>query len=236
MSTVATLGTKVSAFSQSSSSYWTQQYYILKSGDIWYRREINNALGYFALDYSDDAGATYENLVTLNLTEDSVLIDLAHIYRHQIRDFIYYVDRTITAIGYAGVENVDWEYIYSSGDYWDHLKSSMIFWGTVGINPIDKSSNGNNATTSKMIADNDSMVVSPLLQSYLNNLGTNDVFYDNPVYEDDTDYMPLNEPKPVRPKDVRIIGNRIFGGLTDLMIFNAALTGSNFKHATKGLF
>jgi hypothetical protein len=75
----------------SSRSSWTQQYVYLKSGDVWYRREINNALGYFALDYSDDAGATYENLVTLNLTEDSVLIDLAHTYTHQIVDFAYQV-------------------------------------------------------------------------------------------------------------------------------------------------
>jgi len=74
---------------------WTAQYYTVKSGSIWYRREINNALGYFYLDYSDDAGVTWENLATLDLTEDSVLIDLTHQYVHSIVGTSYHVDTTL---------------------------------------------------------------------------------------------------------------------------------------------
>lgn len=104
--------------SYSSSGSWTPQYYTLKSGAIWYRREINNVGGYFALDYSEDAGVTWENLVTLDLTESDPIIDLAHIYRHRIVNYAYHVDQTLTATGYAGTEGVDWEMIgvYSGAD------------------------------------------------------------------------------------------------------------------------
>jgi hypothetical protein len=70
---------------------WTQLYYILKSGVTWYRREINNAGGYFILWYSSDSGANWEDLLTLDLTEDSVLIDLTHQYTHRINGTAYEV-------------------------------------------------------------------------------------------------------------------------------------------------
>lgn len=66
--------------------HWTSSIYILKSGAIWYKRERNSALGYFKLWYSSDSGATWgdDALVTLDLTEDSPLIDTAHVNTHQI--------------------------------------------------------------------------------------------------------------------------------------------------------
>lgn len=95
-------------------SLWTAQYYILKSGALWYKREINNNLGVFVLYYSNDSGATWDTLMTLDLTEDSVIIDLAHLYRHRIVGTSYHVDQTLTSTGYAGAENTDWENIYST--------------------------------------------------------------------------------------------------------------------------
>ena len=95
-------------------SLWGGQYYILKSGDIWYRREINNAGGYFRLWYSDDAGVNWESLLFLDLTEDSVLIDLMHVYSHRIVGTQYRVDYLLTALGYSGTEGIDWENLYST--------------------------------------------------------------------------------------------------------------------------
>jgi hypothetical protein len=99
---------------KSGSRYWTQQYYILRSGVYWYRREINRIAGTFVLYYSNDSGATWDTLMTLDLTEDSVIIDLTHIYRHRIVGTQYRVDQKLTALGYAGVEDTDWENIYST--------------------------------------------------------------------------------------------------------------------------
>ncbi len=93
---------------------WSGFWFILTSGLTWYRREINSTGGYFVLYYSSDGGSTWENLFTLDLTEDSVVIDLTHAYRHRIVGTAYQVDRTLTATGYAGTEDIDWENIYST--------------------------------------------------------------------------------------------------------------------------
>jgi len=95
-------------------SLWSSLYYILKSGAIWYRRETNIAGGYFKLWYSSDSGGTWEELMSLDITEESVIIDLDHDYRHRIVGTAYHVDQTLTATGYAGIENTDWENIYST--------------------------------------------------------------------------------------------------------------------------
>ena len=100
---------------------WASLYYILKSGTTWYRRETNTTGGYFKLWYSADAGVTWDELLNLDLTEESVIIDLAHEYRHRIVDEAYHVDRTLTATGYAGVEDTDWENLYSESSYWNPL-------------------------------------------------------------------------------------------------------------------
>jgi len=81
--------------------YWTQQYFILKSGAIWYKREINNAGGYFTLSYSNDSGGTWDELLKLDLTEDSVVIDLTHQYVHSIVGTSYQVATALGDILYS---------------------------------------------------------------------------------------------------------------------------------------
>ena len=72
-------------------SFWTSLFYILKSGATWYKRETNNASGYFKLWYSSDSGGTWDELMSLDLTEDSVIIDLPHTYIHRITGTAYEV-------------------------------------------------------------------------------------------------------------------------------------------------
>jgi len=93
---------------------WTAAITILTSGAIQYKREINTAGGYFVLSYSSDSGATWEVLMVLDLTEDSPIIDLTHLYRHRIVGTAYHVDNTLTPTGYPGIEGTDWENIYST--------------------------------------------------------------------------------------------------------------------------
>jgi hypothetical protein len=82
-------------------SSWSALYYILKSGSTWYRREINSAGGYFALDYSSDSGGIWDNLLTLDLTEESVVIDLTHQYVHTIVGTEYHVSTTLGDLLYS---------------------------------------------------------------------------------------------------------------------------------------
>lgn len=93
---------------------WTATTYILKSGVTWYKRERNVTLGYFKLWYSSDSGANYIELMSFDINEVDPVIDVNHEYRHRIVGTQYRVDRTITATGYAGIENTDWENIYST--------------------------------------------------------------------------------------------------------------------------
>ena len=73
---------------------WDDLYYTITSGSIWYKRETNTSGGYFKLWYSDDAGVTWEDIMTLDLTEDSVVIDLTHVYVHTISGTSYHVSTT----------------------------------------------------------------------------------------------------------------------------------------------
>ena len=93
-----------------SGSIWT----ILKSGVTWYRRGINPDTLFYVLDYSSDSGATWETLVNLVSTEDNVIIDSGNLYRHRIVGTSYRVDNTLTSTGYLGIENIDWENLYST--------------------------------------------------------------------------------------------------------------------------
>jgi hypothetical protein len=114
MSGIANIGVNNGLGIASSSSFWSRQLVTLRSGNNWYKREINRNLGVFRLYYSADAGGTWDELLTLDLIEDSVVIDLTHVYRHRIVGTSYHVDRKITVTGYAGIENTDWETIYST--------------------------------------------------------------------------------------------------------------------------
>ena len=97
-----------------SSFSWSSKWVILISGLIKYKREINRASGYFALHYSDNGGLTWDTLLTLDLTEDSVIIDLVHDYRHRIVGTQYRVDQKLTSTGYSGIEDTDWENLFST--------------------------------------------------------------------------------------------------------------------------
>jgi hypothetical protein len=90
--------------------YWAQ----LISGSIRYRRGIDKITGQYVFDYSIDGGITWETLMSLNPTEDSIIMDSTHIYRHRIVGTSYHIDQTLTPTGYAGIENTDWENIYST--------------------------------------------------------------------------------------------------------------------------
>ena len=117
LKTSKTMGLAIgTAISTSFKNYysWTSLYVILHLGVIWYKREINNAGGYFVLYYSENSGDTWETLITLDLTEDSVIIDLTHLYRHRIVGTSYHVDQTLTPLGYTGIEDTDWENIYAT--------------------------------------------------------------------------------------------------------------------------
>jgi hypothetical protein len=103
-----------STIRQGGQDSWSSLYYYLKSGAIWYRRERNTAGGYFILWYSEDAGVSWEELMSLDLTEPDVVIDLTHVYRHRIVGTAYHIDQTLTPTGYSGIEGTDWENIYST--------------------------------------------------------------------------------------------------------------------------
>lgn len=92
---------------------WT----ILTSGLISYRRGGDKLTGQYVLEYSEDGMVTWETLVSEAISEDSVLRDKHHTYHHRIVDYEYRVDNFLTALGYAGVEGVDWENLYSTGGW-----------------------------------------------------------------------------------------------------------------------
>jgi len=85
---------------------------IVTSGATWYRRGVSGTE--YHLDYSANAGVTWETIVILDPTEDNVIIDAGKLYRHRIVGTTYKVDQTLTSTGYAGAENTDWENLYST--------------------------------------------------------------------------------------------------------------------------
>jgi len=94
------------------SSYWTT----LTSGLIVYRKGTRS--GMYVIDKSGDGGITWElGLVRLELDEDSIIISIddgVEGYRHVIRDEAYCIDHELTATGFDGVENTDWENVYNT--------------------------------------------------------------------------------------------------------------------------
>ena len=88
----------------------------ITSGLIVYRKGMRGS--YYVMDYSDDGGATWTlNLLMLNPDEDSILMDIddgVADYRHEIRGTAYKIDYALTPTAFAGIENTDWENIYST--------------------------------------------------------------------------------------------------------------------------
>ena len=92
----------------------TTLWIILISGFTQYRRGTNLITGQYVLDYSSDGGLIWETLLSLNPSEDSVIIDSGNLYRHRIVGTQYRVDNVLTPTGYAGTEDIDWVNLYST--------------------------------------------------------------------------------------------------------------------------
>jgi len=93
-------------------SPWT----IVSSGLCWYRKGERD--GMYVIDFSSDGGVTWElNIVQLELDEDSIIMtidDGVAGYRQQVRACVYYIDNELTPLGFDGVEDTDWETVYST--------------------------------------------------------------------------------------------------------------------------
>lgn len=86
----------------------------LASGLTVYRRGIDPLTGLYVLDYSGDGGVTWETLSASQADEDTIIRDAGNLYRHRIVGTSYHIDQTLTPTGYAGIEDTDWENIYST--------------------------------------------------------------------------------------------------------------------------
>jgi hypothetical protein len=91
-------------------------YVTLKDGLDWYRKGIRDEK--YVIDYSADGGATWTlAIVELETDEDSIIISIDNGitgYRHLVRDSAYVIDHALTPLAFEGVENTDWEVVYSS--------------------------------------------------------------------------------------------------------------------------
>jgi hypothetical protein len=92
------------------------QYIFVTSGLIVYRKGERSGL--YVIDYSSDGGVDWElAIISMALDEDSIIIDIDHGvtgYRHRIVGTEYRIDQELTATGFLGSENTDWENIYST--------------------------------------------------------------------------------------------------------------------------
>ena len=95
---------------------FTITYLVLNDGLIYYRKGIRG--GIYVIDYSSDGGITWNyGIVQLRPDEDTIIINIDDGevgYRHLIRDGAYVIDHELTALGFEGVENTDWENVYST--------------------------------------------------------------------------------------------------------------------------
>ena len=91
---------------------WT----IVSSGLCWYRKGERD--GMYVIDKSTDGGVTWEeDIVVMELDEESIIISIDDGevgYRQQVRSCVLYIDHVLTPLGFAGVENTDWEWIWNT--------------------------------------------------------------------------------------------------------------------------
>jgi hypothetical protein len=84
---------------------------ILKDGDVWFRKLVRG--GKYCIDKSTDGGVTYTlNLVSLEPDEENIIILIdagVDGYRQVVRDGALCIDMELTATGFDGVEDTDWE-------------------------------------------------------------------------------------------------------------------------------
>jgi hypothetical protein len=88
----------------------------LQSDLIIYRKGIR--AGKYVIDKSINGGIIWENnLISMIPNEDSIIISIDNGidgYRQVIRDGFYCIDKTLTATGFDGLENTDWENIFNT--------------------------------------------------------------------------------------------------------------------------
>ncbi len=88
----------------------------VSSGLCYFRKGERS--GRYVIDKSADGGTTWElNIVVLELDEDSIIMtidDGVAGYRQQVRSCVLYIDHELTPLGFDGVENTDWEWIWST--------------------------------------------------------------------------------------------------------------------------
>ena len=91
-------------------SPWT---YATDGALCWFRK--GERLGMYVIDKSIDGGLTWElDLIQLELDEDTIIMDIdtgVAGYRQQVRACCLMIDMVLTPLGFAGLEDTDWEYI-----------------------------------------------------------------------------------------------------------------------------
>jgi len=94
----------------------SQWIYVSDGALCWYRKGLQG--GIYIIYKSIDAGVTWENISELDPTEESIIISIdAGVtgYRQQVRDCALQIDQELTPIGFAGLEDTDWENIIYIG-------------------------------------------------------------------------------------------------------------------------
>jgi hypothetical protein len=106
------IGIPFQRISGGAASLWT----IVSSGLCYFRKGERS--GRYVIDKSTDGGTTWElNIVVLELDEDSIIMSIddgVAGYRQQVRSCVLYIDNALTPLGFAGVEDTDWEWIWST--------------------------------------------------------------------------------------------------------------------------
>lgn len=85
---------------------------ILADGAIMYRKGLRG--GFYIIDYSDDGGGTWEEIMSYMPDEDIIEINIDNGvtgYRHLVRAGAYVIDHVLTETGFSGTEGIDWEEI-----------------------------------------------------------------------------------------------------------------------------
>ena len=95
-------------------SQWT---YVSDGALCWYRKGLRG--GMYVIDKSIDGGLTWElDLVVLDPSEVSIIMSIdvgVTGYRQQVRTCSLMIDQELTLLGFAGLENTDWENFINIG-------------------------------------------------------------------------------------------------------------------------
>jgi hypothetical protein len=81
-----------------------------------YRKGLRD--GMYVIDKSVDAGVTWENIRIINPEEETIIMSIdAGVtgFRQEVRLCALRIDQELTPLGFAGIENTDWEEIIYIG-------------------------------------------------------------------------------------------------------------------------